>query len=167
MSPADLISYFFLLFVLAPVVAAILAFKGPPGVRSLARVVLLFSWLANAAATLACLRYAFARPSSGIGNGVLLLPAIPLAVLALLWFGIWRAARRHAYVQSLPPAERRVEELSDIDRALEAAKSSLARARRRLDRWFIGSEESGRLRDEIGILETSIATLEAERAKRL
>ena len=167
MTPSDLIGYYVRFFVFAPVLAALLAFKGPEGLRPVARAVLLLSWLANGAATLALIGYAFAKPSTGIGNQVLLLPAIPIAILTLVWFGIWRGARRHAYVQSLPPEERRTEELSDIDRALEAARGSLTRARRKLDSWLIGSEESERLRDEIGMLETSIANLEAERAKRL
>src|SRR5947208_9434642 len=76
MLPSDLLEWFFILFVLAPAAAAILAFKGPPPVRPIARWVLLSAWLAHAAATLACLRYAVAKPSSGIGNGVFFLVAI-------------------------------------------------------------------------------------------
>jgi len=167
MTPADLIKYFVLLFLFGPGLASVLAFKGPEGVRPLARAVLLLSSLANGGAALACIRYAFAKPSTGIGNQVLLLPVIPLAILTSVWFALWRAARRHAYVQSLPPEGRRVEELSDIDRALEATRRSLTRARRKLDSRFVGSEESERLRDEIGTLESSVATLQAERAKRL
>src|SRR5438552_2120275 len=96
MLPSDLLEWFFILFVLAPAAAAILAFKGPPPVRPIARWVLLSAWLAHAAATLACLRYAVAKPSSGIGNGVFFLVAIPVAFFAVICFGIWRAARRRA-----------------------------------------------------------------------
>jgi hypothetical protein len=97
MTPADLIGWFFLSFVVAPVGAAVLSFRGPASIRPLARAGLLFAALANMAAAAACCWYAFARPSSGIGNQVLLLVAIPIAVLAVVWFAFWRAARRHAY----------------------------------------------------------------------
>jgi hypothetical protein len=167
MRPTDLLEAFLFLFVLAPAAAAILAFKGPPPVRQIARWVLLCAWLAHAAATLACLRYAFAEPSSGIGNGVFLLVAIPVALFAVLCFGFWRAARRHEYVQSLPPGPRRVEELADIERSLEAATKSLKRHERRVDSWFIGSEERARLRVDIDMLRSTVATLEQERAKRV
>jgi hypothetical protein len=166
MLPTDLLKVFFNLFVLAPVAAAILAFKGPPVVRQIARWVLLIAWLAHGAAVLACLRYAFGKPSSGIGNGVFLLVAIPVALFAVLWFGVWRAARRHEYVQSLPPAQRRYAELEDIEQGLEAATQSLRQSERRLDSWLIGSEERARLRDQIDLLRSTIARLEQERAKR-
>jgi hypothetical protein len=166
MLPTDLLKAFFTLFVVAPVMAAILAFKGAPSVRQIARWLLLSAWLVHAVATLACLRYAFAEPSSGIGNGVFLLVAIPLALFAVLCFGFWRAARRHEYLQSLPPAQRRVEELKDIERSLEAATKSLKRSERRLDSWFVSSEERARLRFDVDILRSAIATLEEERAKR-
>ena len=109
---------------------------------------------------------AFAKPSSGIGNGVFFLVAIPVAFFAILWFGIWRAARRHEYVQSLPPGLRRVEELADIERGLEAATKSLAQSERRLDSWFISSDERARLRTDVDLLRYTIRTLEQERAKR-
>src|SRR2546430_5369943 len=102
MLPSDLLQAFFTLFVLAPAAAAYLAFKGPPLVRQISRWLLLSASLAHAAATFSCLKYAFAKPSSGIGNGVFFLVAIPVAFFAILWFGIWRAARRHEYVRSLP-----------------------------------------------------------------
>ena len=167
MLPSDLLEWFFILFVLAPAAAAILAFKGPPPVRPIARWVLLSAWLAHAAATLACLRYAVAKPSSGIGNGVFFLVAIPVAFFAVICFGIWRAARRHEYVQSLPPGLRRVEELTDIERAIEAAAKSLAQSERRLDSWFMSSEERARLRTDVDLLRDTIRTLERERAKRM
>jgi hypothetical protein len=97
MRPDDLIGWFFLLFVAAPIPAVILAFKGPPAIRPLARALRLFASLANMAVVVACGWYAFARPSSGIGNQVLLLFAIPIAFVALVWFAFWRAARRYAY----------------------------------------------------------------------
>ena len=167
MLPSDLLKWFFILFVLAPAVAAILVFKGPPPVRQIARWVLLSAWLAHAAATLACLRYGVAKPSSGIGNGVFFLVAIPVAFFAVLCFGIWRAARRHEYVQSLPPDLRRVEELADIERGLEAATKSLAQSERRLDGWFLSSEERARLRADVDMLRYTIRTLEQERVKRI
>jgi hypothetical protein len=167
MLPSDLLTAFFTLFVLAPVAAAYLASKGPPAVRQISRWFLLSAWLAHAAATFACLKYAFAKPSSGIGNGVFFLVALPAAFFAILWFGIWRAARRQEYVQSLPPGLRRIEELADIERGLEAASKSLARSERRLDSWFMSSEERARLRDEVDGLRHTIRTLEQERAKRV
>ncbi len=167
MQPADLFRTAFYLFVLAPAVATVLAFKGPRSVWPIARGVLLLGWLGYAAGTVACLWYAFAKPQSGIGNGVFLLVAIPIALFALIGFGVWRAARRHGYVQSLPPAERRVEELVDIERGLEVSRESLARHERKLDSFWISSEERDRLRDAIDLLKRSIAKLEEERAKRL
>ena len=167
MSPSDLLQTAFLLFVAAPVVAAILAFKGPPLVRQIARIVLLCAWLAQAAATMGCVRYAFAEPSSGIGNGVFLLVAIFTALFAVIWFGLWRGARRHEYVQSLPPDLRRVEELADIERGLEAANENLASMERKVERWGISGDERSRLRLEIATVKSTIATLEQERAKRI
>lgn len=167
MTPADLIKWYFLAFVSTPVLAAILAFKGDPSIRFIARAVLLVSAVANAAATAACVRHAFATPSSGIGNQIFLLVALPVAFLAVLWFGLWKAARRHAYVQSLPPGQREYAELEDIERALEAARNTLAWTERRLEKWLISSEERERLRNQAGIIRESIANLELERAKRL
>jgi hypothetical protein len=166
MLPSDLIKWFIVLFVTVPVLAAIVAFQGPLLLRPIARWVLLGAWLAHAAATFACLKYAFAEPSSGIGSGVFLLVAIPVSFFAVLWFGIWRGARRHAYVQSLPPPERRYEELQDIERALEATTKNLQQAQRKVDSWSVSSEESARLRFEIDLLKSSIAHLKQERAKR-
>jgi hypothetical protein len=166
MQPSDLIKWFVTLFVMTPVLAALLAFQGPLVLRPIARFILLAAWMAHAAATLACLKYAFGPPASGIGNGVFLLIAIPVGLFAVIWFGIWRGARRHAYVQSLPPAERRHEELQDIERSIEAATSSLERARRRLESWFLSSEERERLKWEIDTLEGAIYNLKLERAKR-
>ena len=102
-----------------------------------------------------------------IGNGVFLLVAIFTALFAVVWFGIWRGARRHEYVQSLPPDLRRVEELADIERALEAANESLASMARRVKSWWISSDERSRLRLDIATLEGAIASLEQERAKRM
>ena len=166
MDPGQVLSNAFFLFFVLPVPAAVVAFKGPPAFRQIARIILFCAWLALTAATLACLWYAFGKPSSGIGNGVLLLVAIPVAIFAIIWFGVWRAARRHEYVQSLPPAERRVEELADIERALEAATKNLESSKRKLDRWLISSDERQRLRFDIDMLETAIARLKEERAKR-
>jgi hypothetical protein len=167
MSPSDLLQAAFMLFVVAPVVAAILAFKGSPLVRQIARMVLLGAGVAQAAATIACIRYAFVKPSSGIGNGVFLLVAIPTALFAVVWLGIWRGARRQEYVQSLPPGLRRSEELADIESGLEAANKNLATMERRIAGWFISGEERNRLREDIGLLKTTIARLEQERVKRM
>src|SRR5258705_8346853 len=93
MQPADLFRTAFYLFVLAPAVATVLAFKGPRSVWPIARGVLLLGWLGDAAGTVACLWYAFAKPQSGIGNGVFLLVAIPIALFALIGFGVWRERR--------------------------------------------------------------------------
>jgi hypothetical protein len=166
MLPSDLLQAAFILFVAAPVVAAILAFKGPPVLRQVARIVLLCAWLAQGAATIACLWYGFGKPSSGIGNGVLLFVAIPTALFAVVWFGLWRGARRHEYVQSLPPDLRRVEELADIEHGLEAANENLASMERRVESWGISSDERSRLRLNIATLKSAIAALEQERAKR-
>jgi len=166
MDPGQVLSNAFFLFFVLPVPAAVVAFKGPPAFRQIARIILFCAWLALTAATLACLWYAFGKPSSGIGNGVLVLVAIPIAFFAFLWFGLWRAARRHEYVQSLPPAERRIEELVDIERGLEGAKKNLESCQRKLDRWLISSDERQRLEFEIDMLEMSIRKLEEERAKR-
>ena len=166
MDPGQVLSNAFFLFFVLPVPAAVVAFKGPPAFRQIARIILFCAWLALTAATLACLWYAFGKPSSGIGNQVLVLVAIPIAVFACIWFALWRGARRHAYVQSLPPEERRVEELVDIERGLEGAKRNLASCQRRLDAWGTSREERQRLEFEIDMLEMSIRKLEEERAKR-
>jgi hypothetical protein len=167
MAPAELLKTSISLLVIAPIPAAILAFKGPPGIRRIARYVLLLSWLAYGAAVLVCLWLAFGRrPSSGIGNQVLVLVAIPLAAVGAVWLTLWRAARRHDYVQSLPTAERAVEELADIERGIEGATKNLAAAERRVSRWGISSEERERLRFEISTMKSVIAQLESERAKR-
>ena len=70
-------------------------------------------------------------------------------------------------MQSLPPDLRRVEELADIERALEAANESLASMARRVKSWWISSDERSRLRLDIATLEGAIATLEQERGKRM
>ena len=166
MQPSDLLSVFVLLFLGAPFAAAILAFTGSEAVRRISRTILFWAWLANGAAVIACLWYGSVKPSSGIGNQVLWLVAIPIALFAIIWFGLWRAARRHEYVRSLPPAERKVEEVFDIDRGLEAARKNLAQSQRRLDSWTISGEERDRLEENVGLLKLTIANLERERAKR-
>ncbi len=90
MLPSDLIKIAFYLFGIAPILAAVLAFKGPPVVRTIARFVLLVAWLGYGVATVSCLWLAFGkRPSSGIGNQVFLLFAIPLTVVGVVWFALW------------------------------------------------------------------------------
>jgi hypothetical protein len=168
MLPSDLLQAYFTMFVIAPAFAAILAFKGPPLLRQISRWVLLGAWLAHGAATLACLRYAFAGPSSssGIGNGVFLFPAIPLAFFAILSFVFWRGARRYEYLQTLPPDLRRAEELKDIEEGLAGARKSLERCKRRLDSWTISGEEREQLKIEIDLIESTILSLERQRAER-
>lgn len=167
MLPADLIRIAFYLFGIAPIVAAILAFKGPPPVRTTARFVLLVAWLGYGAATIACLWLALGKgPSSGIGNGVFLLFVIPLSVVGMVWFALWRAARRYAYEQSLPPDLRRIEELDDIDRGIESATRQLAAAERKVKGWTISSEERARLRFEIETLSSTLQQLQQARAMR-
>jgi hypothetical protein len=168
MLPSDLIKIAFYLFGIAPILAAVLAFKGPPVVRTIARFVLLVAWLGYGVATVSCLWLAFGkRPSSGIGNQVFLLFAIPLTVVGVVWFALWRAARRYEYEQSLPPAERKIEELVDIERGLELVTKELAAAERKVERWGISSEERARLRSEIGTLKLTLQRLEEARAMRL
>src|SRR4051794_26073368 len=117
MVPADGIQIAVYVFGVAPIAAAFLAFKGAPEVRRIARFVLLLAWFAYGVATVTCLWLALGkRPSSGIGNGVFLLFTIPLSVVGIVWFALWRAARRYEYEQSLPPDLRRIEELDDIER---------------------------------------------------
>jgi len=167
MLPGDLIGWFFMLFVAAPVAAVLVAFRGPPGLRPPARWLLFSACLGNAAATVACLKAAAAKPSSGIGNGVFYLVALPVAFLTVVWWGMWRAARRSAYLETLPPDLRRSEEVQDLESGLEQARKDLARAERRAQGWVISGDERGRLRDEIAGLRSLIANLEQERLKRM
>ena len=167
MLPTDLLKAAFYLFVVAPAAAAIPAFTGSPPLRRIARYVLAAAWLGYGAATLACLWFAFARPSPrNDGSQVVSLFAIPLAAVGLVLFMVWRAARRHDYVQSLPPAERNFEELADIERGIEAATRSLATAERQVGRFGISSQDRARLRFEIDMLKATIRRLEEEQAKR-
>jgi hypothetical protein len=168
MLPADLIKIAFYLFGVAPIAAAVLAFKGSPPVRTIARFTLLVAFLAYGTATITCLWLALGkRPSSGIGNGVFLLFTIPLTAIGLVWFALWRAARRYAYEQSLPPDLRRIEELDDIERAIESATKQLAAAERKVERWTISSEERERLRSEISLLKWNLHRLHQARAMRV
>ena len=167
MLPTHILQAAFYLLVVAPAAAAIPAFKAPPLVRQIARLVLAAASLGYAAATLFCLWVAFVKPApGGGGNQVLALVALPLAVVGFICFGVWRAARRHGYVQSLPPAERNFEELADIERGIEAVGRNLAVAERTVDRFFISSEDRERLRSEIETLQYTLRRLEEERAKR-
>src|ERR1700682_66073 len=165
MTPSDLLQFGFFVFVVAPVVAAILSFKASPPIRQAARYVLLVNWLAYGAATLACLYLAFFKQSSGIGNGVFLIIAIPVALIGVIAFGVWKAAIRHGYVQSLPPDLRRVEELVDIERALEAMRASLASAEKKHAGFWTSASERRQLEVEISAMKSSIRSLEEARAK--
>lgn len=168
MLPADIIKVAVYLFGVAPIVALVLAFKGTPPVRTVARFVLLLAFTAYGAATVTCLWLALGkRPSSGIGNGVFLLFTIPLIPVGIVWFAFWRAARRYAYEQSLPPDLRRIEELDDIERAIDVATKALAAAERKVERWTIDSEERARLRFEISMLKSTLQKLQEARAMRL
>jgi hypothetical protein len=164
MTPSDLLGWAVLLFVFLPVVAAFVAFRGPPALRPLCVYVLLAAWLAHTAALVGCLSSAFHKPSTGIGNQVFLLIALPIALFGLIWFGVWRAARRHAYVQSLPPDLRTVEEREDMDRAIEALRKTLEAAERRAKGWLLSSDERARLQDEITYLRNTLARAEQKRA---
>ena len=165
MTPSGLLQVGFYLFVVAPVVAAILSFKASPPIRQMARYVLLVNWLAYGAATLGCLYLAFFKQSSGIGNGVFLIIAIPVGLIAVIGFGVWKAAIRHGYVQALPPDLRRVEELVDIERALEAARASLASAEKKHASFWTSSSERMRLEVEISTMKFAIRSLEEQRAE--
>lgn len=168
MNPSDLIRYGITLFVFAPVVAVILAFRAQEGLRRVARWYLFVAFCAYAAGTIGCLRPGFrGKPSSGIGNGVFVILAIPLAAIGAVLFAFWRAACRHDYEQGLPPDLRRIAELEDFDRAREIVLSQLAKARRRIDSWFISGEQRQNLRSDIVQLETALANIETERAKRI
>jgi preprotein translocase subunit SecY len=164
MTPSQLLQIGFYVFVVAPVVAAILSFKGPPPLRQASRYVLLVNWLAYGGATLACLYLAFFKQSSGIGNGVFLIIAIPVALIAVIVFGVWKAAIRYGYVQSLPPDLRRVEELVDIERALEAMRTGLASAEKKHASFWTSASERRRLEAEISMMKSSIRSLEEARA---
>lgn len=80
------------LLVAGPIIAAVLAFKAPPPIDTFARYYLLLTWLAYGSATAWCLWACFVKPSSGIGNGVFLLIAIPLSVITGILFSVWRSA---------------------------------------------------------------------------
>jgi preprotein translocase subunit SecY len=85
----------FLLVVVAPFLSLFLAFSSSQGTRQFARFILFWAWLGYGAGTLWCLWQAFAGKSSGIGNGVFLIIAIPVGVVAMILFSVWTAAHRH------------------------------------------------------------------------
>jgi hypothetical protein len=98
MDVSVLIQLGFYVLVVGPIIATVLAFKAPPPADTFARYYLLLTWLVYGAATAWCLWTGFFKPSSGIGNGVFLIIAIPLSVITGIAFSVWRAAhRRHAY----------------------------------------------------------------------
>ena len=167
MQPSHIIVAAFWVMIAAPLLAAFVAFSAAPSLRHLARVVLFLAWLSCGATTAACLWLAFGRPQTGgIGNQVFVLVAIPVAIAGFVWVAVWRAARRYAWEQSLPPDLRRIEELEDIERAIEMATKQLAKAERRVDGWFIDAPERQRLREEISMLQVFLARLEQARAER-
>jgi len=162
MLPTDLLKAGFTFFVMRPSPRRFSPSRTASRPADLA-IVLFSAWLAHAAATFALLRYAFANPRPASAIRILVVVAVPTAVFAFVWFGLWRAARRHDYVQSLPTPERRVEELADIDRGLEAARKSLRDSNAG---WNAGNqpEERARVRFDIGTLRVTIDRLEQERA---
>jgi hypothetical protein len=162
MLTSDLLKWFFMLFVAGPVLAAVAVFRAPLLLRRFARWLLLSAWVANAAATIECVRRSFNPPT-----GIFLLVAMPFAFFAIIWFGVWRAAARHEYLQTLPPDLRRVEELEDIEHGLEAARKNLAQCERRVKSWLISGDDRERLRLEIDGLQSLIANLEQQRLQHL
>ena len=165
MEPAHFIVAALALIVVAPLVAAVLAFVSDPSVRRIARYVLAAAWLACGAAVIACI-WLSTGESAGIGNDVFLLVAVVPALLGFISFTVWRAARRHDYVQSLPPEQRRVEELADIEEGIELTRRELRDKERRAASFFTSSKERARLRREIPMLKLTLAALEDQRAKR-
>jgi preprotein translocase subunit SecY len=87
----------FFLFVVAPLASVFLAFSSSEGTRQVARFILLSAWLAYGGATLVCLWLGFFKQSSGgIGNGVFLIIAIPVGVVAMFLYSIWTSALQRA-----------------------------------------------------------------------
>ena len=167
MEPVAIIKALFWLIVVVPMIAAVLAFAAEATMRRIAQAILAFAWLASAVAVIVCLWLAFGRPpSSGIGNGVFVFVALAPAIPGFIWWTVWRIARRREYLQSLPPDLRRSEELADIESGIEQMRKDLAGKKRRADSWLINGEERARLRFEISLLETSLARLEEEAARR-
>ena len=84
----------FVLFVVAPFVSLFLAFSRSEGTRQFARSILFWAWLVYGAVTGWCLWAGFfAKPSSaGVGNGVFIIIAIPVGVVAGIFFSVWKAA---------------------------------------------------------------------------
>ena len=164
--PSDLFAPAFYLLVVAPVVGLLLAWFGTPRLRKAGGWVLFADALAYAGLTVLCLVHCREpAPRSGF-NGLLLVAIVP-AFFAWLLFALWRASRRHEYVQSLPAAQRRIEELVDLDRALGSARSGLARIERQAKGWFLGGAERRRLEQELVMQRGIVSRLEQERAKRL
>ena len=165
MQPSDVIVIFLGLTVAVPLGAAVLAFTPNATVRKIARWVLAGAWVACGAAVIACV-WLSTRTSAGIGNDVFLLVAVAPATLGFIWFVLWRAARRHDHLQSLPPDVQRGEELSGIGEGLELLRRELHEKRKRRDIWLTSTSERARLRIEIPLLEMTLDRLEAEHAKR-
>ena len=104
MEPADVIMIFFGITVAAPLVAAVLSFMPDAIVRKVGRSVLAGAWVACGAAVIGCI-WMSGGTSTGIGNHIFLLVAAVPAILGFIWFVVWRVARRHDHLQSLPPDE--------------------------------------------------------------
>ena len=163
--PASLIVVGLWIVVGAPLIAAPLAFTPNATLRMIGRRVLAVSWLACAAAVIGCI-WLSGRKSAGIGNHVFLLVAFAPGILGFIWFVVWRIARRTEYLRSLPPAQRQVEELADIDQGIEQLRRELHTKESRVKSLWISSRERAKLRAEIPLLRMTLARLEAERARR-
>ena len=165
MEPANLIVVALGIVVGGPLIAAALAFTPHATLRKIGRWGLALSWLACAAAVIACI-WLSGRESAGIGNHVFLLVAFAPGILGLIWFVVWRIARRTEYLRSLPPAQRQVEELADIDEGIALLRRELRAKESRVKSLWISSKERAQLHAEIPLLRMTLARLEAERAKR-
>ena len=154
------------LMTIVPLIGAVLAFMPDASVRRAGRWILVPAWLFCLAALIACIRLALQKPSTGIGNHIFFLIAIVPGFLGVAWFAVWRVARRVDYVKSLPPERRRVEELVDIDKAIEVTARDLRRSEQRVNSFFISSKERKRLRAEIPLLRMTLEQLKSKRAKR-
>jgi hypothetical protein len=164
MNPGDLVAAALFAIVILPVAPAVLAFMPDDRARAIGRWGLALAWLVCGALVIACI-WASTRESSGIGSGVFVLVAFVPAIPGLVWFIVWKIARRRAYLDSLPPEERRVEELGDVVSSLESIRRDLPRKRSRANSFWVSSKERKRLRTEIAMMEMMLPRLEAERER--
>ncbi|AKJ00360.1 hypothetical protein ATI61_104234 [Archangium gephyra] len=166
LDPSALLQLGFYALIVGPIIAGVLAFKASLPTGTYARLYLVFTWLLYGAATAWCLWACFFKPSSGIGNGVFLLIALPLGLVTGIVFSVWRAANRHDSVRSLPPDQRRGEELADIERGLELARESLRSAESRLNSFWVPGKKRAELETQAAAARFTIRQLEEQKAKR-